>query len=71
MTVEAMAKIFEPLYTTNSKGIGLGLAVSRHLVEVNGGHLEVQSIEGQDSTPLPSPSQPNHKSNNYRLTAKN
>lgn len=50
MAADTMAKIFEPLYTTKSKGIGLGLAVSRHLVEVNGGHLEAQSAEGQGST---------------------
>jgi signal transduction histidine kinase len=50
MAADTMAKIFEPLYTTKSKGIGLGLAVSRHLIEVNGGRLEAQSAEGQGST---------------------
>ena len=32
-----MARIFEPLFTTNARGIGLGLATSRNLVEANGG----------------------------------
>lgn len=45
-----MAKIFEPLYTTKLKGIGLGLEVSKNLVEVNGGYLEVQSLEGEGCT---------------------
>jgi signal transduction histidine kinase len=33
------AKIFEPLFTTKARGIGLGLAVSRSLAEANGGTL--------------------------------
>jgi signal transduction histidine kinase len=47
MSPETMAKIFEPLFTTKAKGIGLGLAVSKNLVEVNDGTIEVQSVEGQ------------------------
>jgi len=33
------AKIFEPLFTTKARGIGLGLWVSRSLAENNGGSL--------------------------------
>jgi signal transduction histidine kinase len=36
---ELRAKIFEPLFTTKARGIGLGLAVSRSLAENNGGSL--------------------------------
>ncbi len=50
MSPETMAKIFEPLFTTKAKGIGLGLTVSKNLVEVNGGSIVVESIEGQGST---------------------
>ena len=47
---ENMEKIFESLFTTRARGIGLGLAVSRNLVELNGGSIEVQSEEGKGST---------------------
>ena len=44
---ENLAKVFEPLFTTKSRGIGLGLALSRNLVTANGGTLEVTSEEGK------------------------
>jgi signal transduction histidine kinase len=50
MSPKTMAQIFEPLFTTRAKGIGLGLSVSKNLIEVNGGGIQVESIEGQGST---------------------
>lgn len=35
-------RIFEPLFTTRARGIGLGLSVSRRLAELNGGSLQLQ-----------------------------
>jgi signal transduction histidine kinase len=34
-------RIFEPLFTTKQRGIGLGLSVSRSLAQANGGNLFV------------------------------
>jgi len=50
ITPENMQKLFEPLFTTKPRGIGLGLAVSRKLVEANGGRIEAQSEPGQGAT---------------------
>jgi signal transduction histidine kinase len=43
-------KIFEALFTTKARGIGLGLSVSRSLAEANGGTLTVSGAPGEGAT---------------------
>jgi signal transduction histidine kinase len=47
---EQLDKIFEPLFTTKARGLGLGLSVARALVHANGGELTVTSEVGAGST---------------------
>jgi len=47
---EHMKRIFEPLFTTKSRGIGLGLAICQKLIEANQGDISVTSEEGAGST---------------------
>jgi len=47
---ENLQKLFEPLFTTKAKGIGLGLAVTRALVERHRGFIDVESEVRKGST---------------------
>jgi len=47
---ENMKKLFEPLFTTKSRGIGLGLVVSRRLMEANSGTIAVSSRLGEGTS---------------------
>lgn len=46
---EKMDQIFIPFYTTKESGSGIGLSLSRQIMRLHKGSLEVQSVEGQGS----------------------
>jgi len=49
VSAENMARLFEPFFTTRSQGIGMGLAISRSIIEAHGGRLWAESTVNQGS----------------------
>jgi PAS domain S-box-containing protein len=47
---EQMEHMFQPLFTTKARGIGLGLVVVKNLTEANGGKIELNSEPGKGAT---------------------
>ncbi len=47
---DQLARIAEPLFTTKAKGLGLGLALSRAILETNRGSMTVKSQPGVGTT---------------------
>jgi nitrogen fixation/metabolism regulation signal transduction histidine kinase len=46
---ENLERIFEPFFTTKSGGLGLGLAITRRVIEEHGGKIDFLSSEGKGS----------------------
>ncbi len=50
MDEEALARVFEPYFSTKATGTGLGLPIARRNVELSGGAIEVESARGRGTT---------------------
>jgi nitrogen fixation/metabolism regulation signal transduction histidine kinase len=44
-----LQKVFDPFFSTKSAGLGLGLAMTKRVVEEHGGRVNFQSVEGKGS----------------------
>jgi signal transduction histidine kinase len=45
LTAEQERRIFEPFYTTRMRGTGLGMAISRRIIEAHGGSIEAHNLQ--------------------------
>jgi signal transduction histidine kinase len=50
MDEDALARVFEPYFSTKTSGTGLGLPIARRNVELSGGTIDVQSRKGAGTT---------------------
>ena len=50
IAAENLQRVMEPLYSTKARGLGLGLAIARSILEKNNGSLRVLSEPGRGTT---------------------
>lgn len=50
MSGETKKKVFEPLYSTKGFGVGLGMVITKGIVEQHHGEISIESMEGKGTT---------------------
>jgi signal transduction histidine kinase len=50
MDQEDIGRIFEPYYSTKKLGIGMGLTITKRLIEEHGGVISVESIRDESTS---------------------
>jgi two-component system nitrogen regulation sensor histidine kinase NtrY len=50
MDADALARAFEPYFSTKASGTGLGLPIAKRNVELSGGTIEITSARGEGTT---------------------
>jgi len=47
MSKDVLEKLWTPFFTTKAKGMGVGLSISKRIIDAHGGRIEAKSIEGK------------------------
>ena len=50
MTQDQLTRVFTPFYTTKPKGLGVGLALAKRIVERFGGRIRIDSAPGRGTS---------------------
>jgi signal transduction histidine kinase len=50
LTSDNLDKIFQPFFSTKREGLGVGLSISRSIIEAHGGRLWAETNNGRGAT---------------------